>query len=386
MGTKPTVTFKYKSTDTQNPPYTLTSGYIQRVDWSIGRQNITDNYSGAGCNVYGRDISVITGANAPAIGDQVEVQILDPSSSPNQGPAFYGFISDIKRIYGQIANLDTWQITIEGPIGRSGRNTMSYSTLAGDNTSLIANAIVNQNGTLFDGGGGGMATVSTQTLEGQVPDLLNVWQSTEQGYIQEAFGYVTVSAGPPVVKTWVPQARLYPRYGGTYTTISYNFADDGTSYDGVAAVKFTEIEFLTAAQNYGSKVVVQSDGLADQSSGTGTYVQTVSTISQTTSVAANTAGYLKVILDNNATVPYRLSFSGATNPTTGVPSTAAMAIKQWCRIKFRGNEYFTVIEGADFSATPTDYNIDLYFSSSLQNAFFTLDSVVAGVLNTNKLG
>lgn len=389
MATKPTAAFAYKKTRNQRPAYNLTDGYIQRVDWTLGRQNITDNYSAGTCTVYGRDITAITGANPPALGDEARVTVTDPANSGNAAE-FYGFISDIRRIYGQTANMDTWEITVEGAYGRIGRDTATVTTTAGASTSAMADSIVTATGSLATNQSttGWGSTTSAQTITGQPTDAIDTLLATEQGFMVDGYVLVVTAVGPPLLTIWAPACWLNSRGAAQSTTIYLNLADDGTTYQSQTAYKFREIEFLSAAQNYGTKVTVQADGFADQTSGTGTYVQTVATINGSATEAANLAGYIKTSLDISTTIPYRVTYDGSTNPTASFPLTAATyaAIKRYVRIKFRGTEYFGRIEGLTLSADASNYQVNLFLSSNLQNAFLTLDSPYNGLLDTNKLG
>lgn len=382
MATKPTVTLEWKETRTTTPATALATGYIQRVNWNLGRTNVTDSFTGGTCSIMGRDISVITAAGAPQIGYEAKVTISDNSTSPATTASFLGFISDIRRIYGITANYDTWEITVEGTLGRVGRQTGSITNSAGDTTYQMFGKIETASDglvktptpTSFVG------QVSAGTISGQVSDMVDLLMSTEQGYLQEA--------GASGLGPWAPAVQIIGRATTTAIIITANLADDGSTYQSQTAYKYNEIEFLSAAQNYGTKVTVQATGLADQSAGTGTYVQTIQTVNYTTTQAADIAGYLKTILDLSATVPYRVSFNGATNPTASFPLSLADygSINKWLRIKFRSTEYFVNTIGLDITATPNDYQINLYLVSNRAYAFFVLDSPYLGVLDTNKLG
>ena len=154
--------------------------------------------------------------------------------------------------------------------------------------------------------------------------------------------------------------------------------------------RYTEIEFLSAAYNLGTKVTVQADGLAEQSSGSGLYAQTVSTINETTSQAADLAGYLKTKFEVSSQVPYALRFSGA-NQTYAYDLALAAADQtangQAIVVYFRGLTYNCVIEGLQFDVSPqAGWSCTLNLSSSLQNAFLKLDNPIFGTLDNNKLG
>jgi hypothetical protein len=56
------------------------------------------------------------------------------------------------------------------------------------------------------------------------------------------------------------------------------------------------------------------------------------------------------------------------------------------KIYFRGDTYFTVIEGVQIDATPEQTRITLFMSGQDNNAYLILDNTVYGTLDNNKLG
>ncbi len=376
MATKPTATAVY----TSNVVTGLTSlANITRVDWSIGRQNITDQWASGTCRVYGRGNVVNPGGVQPTIGFQMRVRVTDGSNEAN----FYGWIQDVRQIYGIKTNLDTYEITLEGTFAVSGRNTGTITTVAGASTQNMLTSIraTYYGGDTFDMGGWG-STTSAQTYTGQIADAFTDLLETEQGVMKETGEDIPFL--PPTIKATV---EIYGRNAtGLYQLGSNVFADDGSVYNSITGWKYSDIEFLSQAANYGSKVVVQAAGFADQSSGTGTYAQTFSTINGSATEAANLAGYIKTQLNLAGTVPYRLSFSGASNTASTVFLADRTRIKESCWIKFRGTAYTAVIEGIEFSADASNWECTWYLSSSLANAFLKLDNPILGTLDTNKLG
>lgn len=379
MGTKPTITVLYKTSKTDTAPTTLNTSTVQHVSWSIGKRLFTDDYSGGTCRIMGRDISVIS---ALAIGYEVKVTTADPSTGG--GAVFYGYIADIRKLYGIKAAYDTWELTIDSPWSRAARATGSINTTAGQSTGqIISNLTGIDTGTTITGGGNSATTISTQTLSGQISDTMNVYLRTEQGWANERYTNVTVGMST----VWTPSINFYDRNANLNGTFSgLNFADDNSTYLTVAATKYNQIEFLSAAMNYSTQVVVQATGLADQSAGTGTYVYTIPTINQTTSGAADIAGYVKTMLDINQSFPFSITFDGASVTTNAMFAADPIIMGQYCRIMFRGTEYLTSILGAEITANPSDYSITLYLVSNAQYAWLTLDSTSLGIIGTNKLG
>lgn len=376
MSTKPFVTVNYKADGYIG---LLTLSNVARVDWNVGRSNITDQWSAGTCTVFGRG-AILGGGFPPTIGREMRVQVQDAGSTAT----FYGLISDVRQIYGIVSTMDTYEVRIEGTYAALARNYGTVTTTAGASTSSMADSIRNTlPSTVGVNGGGWGSTTSAQTYTGQNSDPLDVLMATEQGAVVE-YGEDQPWLTPV---SFINKITLYGRNASALYQLGFNvMSDTGTSVYGVTPYKYSEIEFLSAAQNYGTKVVVNASGLAEQSSGTGNYVQAINTINSSTSEAANVAGYVKTQLDISQSVPVRLSFSGAGNSNNSVFLANTNQVKQACAIVFRGTTYDAVIEGLSFTADPANWECSWILSSSLQNAFLRLNDTIFGTLDDNKLG
>lgn len=374
MATKPTVTVNYKADGYIG---LLSASNVQRVDWNVGRSNITDPYSSGTCSVYGRG-NILSSGFPPAIGKDIRVKVKDGATEAN----FYGVISDVRQIYGIRTTMDTYEIHIDGSYAQLARNVSSITTTAGASTSSLATSIIATLPTSVGVNNGGWgSTTSAQTYTGQNSDPLDVLMATEQGVVVE-YGEDQNWLTPV---SFITILNLYGRNAtALYSVGSNTLTDDKTTYP--SEYQYSEIEFLSAAQNYGTKVIVNANGLASQSSGTGNYVQSVETINSTTSEAANLAGYIKTQLDLSQTVPVRVSFSGASNTSSTIFLANTNQIKQACTIRFRGQTYTAIIEGLSFSADASNWECNWILSSSLANAFLKLDNTSLGIIGTNKLG
>lgn len=351
-------------------PYHHQLSDVTGVSFFTGRRAVTDQWQGSSCVVYGRNPEDQDGQ--PEIGQSVAIEWDGPE-------IFYGIVRDWRVIYGVTPAYDTWELTLESGWAAAGRSTPSTPPFvnAGNPTYSLANNIVSVapvNALLVDYTGGVSAWGSHCSAQSYtlVSDALTALMETEQGAVRD-WGQ-TLSNVP---RAWT---TLYGRNSTALYSQTLTFADDGT------ADPYTEIEFLSAAYNYGTKVVVNADGLAAQVAGTGDYSQTFSTITYTTSEAANLAAYMLTEFDLATAVPSTLTTTGAQCGSAAETFVAADLVKQQLQVVFRGNTYDCVIEGISFTANPTNWSVTYNLSSSLQNAFLRLDDPVFGTLDNNRLG
>lgn len=353
---------------------------ITGVSYNLGRANFTDQYSGGSCTVYGKNPADIP--YPPEIGQKVFVGY---GGAPGSGlGCFYGYVQNWRVIYGIKPAYDTWELTIETGLGYGGRKTGTVTTVAGASTSDMADSIKTQIGTTaFTNGGGWGSTTSAQTLTGQIANPMNLLMQTEQGAWWET-GFYNGAVYPPVFS---PMLYAYGRNATQLYQNTGTFTDTGSALD---QYRYQEIEFLSAAYNYGSKVTVQASGFSDQSSGTGDYTQTFTTINGSSSEAANLAGYIKSELDLATAIPYSITFtlanqSGYANDAFGVLCLPPV-IKSLITVNFRGNTYSAVIEGISVNITPSGWLCTYTLSSNLNNAWLRLNNATLGRLDYNRLG
>lgn len=353
--------------------YTAPNGTVTSVSWNTGRQNITDQWSGSTATVYGRLPSSLT--YSPQIGQRVRIQVYTGSSS--YVAAFWGYVSDYRVIYGWTSAYDTWEMTLETGYGLAGRQVSTVSSSAGALTNAFVDTIVAAMPTNSMKNAGGFSTnTSAQTYTSQITAAINAALFTDCGFMVDSVYTSAPDFWPATYLNGHQNMGLGD--GGTYTDVST---------DPTSSARYQNIEFQSSAYNYGQKVVVQASGLADQSSGSGTYAQTVQTINYTTAQAADVAGYLQAEFNYSATVPFSLTFVGASNSDyTVIRLGNAAQIGTAATVKFRGTTYQCIVQGLRFSANATDYQVTLYLSSSLQNAFLRLDNTVFGTLDNNRLG
>ena len=349
---------------------------VQSVSWNRGREWATDPYAPASCVIRSRNISAWT--TTPKIGDLIGVS--------NDGVTnFGGFIKDVQIEYGIVSNLDTAIITCEGPLSRWGRRQFNNRSLAQAKTltqlSTLAtatglNASTSTNGT-------GLSTASAQTYTGNGLDLLNEVIMTEIGHVSET----SVVGG-----TYQPYTVLYPR---NYDTVAgYSFADTGATN----TIKYNQIEFTSAAENYYTEVTINPLGLATQQAGSGNYGLTQNSVDATTGQALSHAQYLVSQYDSTTSTPHALTCdyesqaSFSQNEFRDMISDTVSFSGALFTLVFRGNTYSVVLEGLQVDADTSSTRARFTFSAFDNNNYLILNNAVFGTLGTsgtypgNKLG
>jgi hypothetical protein len=272
--------------------------------------------------------------------------------------------------------LDTAIITCEGPLSRWGRRQFNNRSLAQAKTltqlSTLAtatglNASTSTNGT-------GLSTASAQTYTGNGLDLLNEVIMTEIGHVSET----SVVGG-----TYQPYTVLYPR---NYDTVAgYSFADTGATN----TIKYNQIEFTSAAENYYTEVTINPLGLATQQAGSGNYGLTQNSVDATTGQALSHAQYLVSQYDSTTSTPHALTCdyesqaSFSQNEFRDMISDTVSFSGALFTLVFRGNTYSVVLEGLQVDADTSSTQARFTFSAFDNNNYLILNSAVFGTLGTN---
>lgn len=358
---------------------------IQSVSYSLGRRWATDPYGAGTCTIVCRDPSSWT-APKPAMGRECYVYSTDQVWS-----GFAGKISDVQIVYGITSDLDYAQITVEGVLADVGRNTLTSEVFTQKNTGDYAYDIA----TLCDVAAKndtGLSIASAQTYSGNALDLLNEVMFTESGRLAEV--YNAGGFGESAL-------RILNRnsIGNGYGTI-YELSDVAADWT-AGQIKYNDLQFKSAAENYYTKATVAGAGIAKQSSGTGKRVLYLETLDYDTTQASNHAQYLKELYAKQTITPYAVSFDYLSQPATsqsafllclqnvqvfGTTPRYRSPISGRMVLKFRGSTYNTIIEGFDVDADPENTRITFYFSSDELNNVLLLDDTVYGLLDTGQLG
>lgn len=353
---------------------------IQSVSYNLGRVWQTDPYGGSVLEIRSRNIAAWT--TAPKIGDMIYV-------SPSVGTAFSGYIKDVQIQYGIVASMDEAIITVETVLGLLGRTQLTAQALTQKGTLVQAEdaAIAAGVGNNVDPIGTGYSTASAQTYTGNVLDLINNLMTTEIGHVIE------MSGKKAAIGNSLPLARLLPR--NYDQTVGFTFSDNPSAS---TQLKYEAISFTSAAQNYYTKATIQPEFVATQSSGSGVYQLTQSSLDYSTGQALSHAQYLVNQYNSTTSQPFSITASysnqgtDATRQSTFVSLLGGNLSGSLQLLTFRSVNYFVIIEGVSVTADTSDTAITLTFSSYDNNNYLILDNAVFGTLGTsgtypgNKLG
>jgi hypothetical protein len=346
---------------------------IQNVTIQKGRAQVTDPFKASTATITGRDVAALPTIE---IGGEIEISV-DESAYLFPVQMFYGVVADIQITYGQVPAMDTWTIYCEDALATAGRSltTDSFSWSAGI-AAYTAGAQVMTNAfsgaVTLAGGAFSSSTVSAQSKPNtNVLQLLNELAATEQGYI--------VSQQPNAIK-WINRAEYITNpLVGDFT--------DGSMATVNPTGKFNDVTFRSQADSFFDKVVIEPDGLAAQSSGTGSRVYTVKTYDETTTQAKNLADYTLATLQVQQSVPSTisaLSESQTTNLVIECFLSAGLGFR--AGLILRGVFYDLFLEGATVTATPDQTRFTYNVVSADALNFFILDSSAYGRLDADKLG
>lgn len=361
---------------------------VQSVSVSAGREWLTDPYNPSSCIIQSRNISAWT--TIPVVGNMITVQQTNSTSNF----AFGGFIKDVKINYGMVSNMDTATITCEGPLAFWGRRQFTSLAITQTNTVQQADniafptALYNYTNPSTNNG---LSIASAQTYSGNGLDILNELCMTEMGHIAE----VTGLAGWISLSNYAPFINFYRR--NSDVTANYTFSDNPAS---ASELYYDAIEFTSATQNYYTSATIQPLGLATQTSGSGDYSITQTSLDYTTGQALSHAQYIVSQFNSTVSKPvglsanYSIQGSNATRLTqfANFMADSASASGSLIKIVFRGSTYYAIIEGVSRIIDPAETAITLTLSSQDNNNYLILNNAVFGTLGTsgtypgNKLG
>jgi hypothetical protein len=270
-----------------------------------------------------------------------------------------------------------WTIYCEDALATAGRSftTDSFSWSAGI-TAYTAGSQVMTNAfsgsVVLAGNPTSTSTLSAQSKpDTNVLQLLNELAATEQGYMS--------SQQPSSIK-WINRADYI-------TNALLGDFTDGSLVTVNTAAPYNDVSFRSQADSFFDKVIVEPDGLAPQSAGTGSRVYTVKTYDQTTTQAKNLADYILATLQVQQSVPSTISAISEVQ-TNNLVVTCFVQTAQGARVGLilRGVAYNLFLEGATVTATPEQTRFTFNVVSSDALAFFILDDVSFGRLDADKLG
>lgn len=341
-------------------PGTLISD-VQNLSLRWGRAKLTDSFSATTAVISGRRPDLLP---TVSVGDGVNVAVYDPVFGGGYAGGFR--VQDYRVIYGRTPSEDRWEIYCEDAIADLGRSYITTSFTAGQGTITALSTVLTAAG-VSNFGSGGSSKVSAQSFTNQnALDIANKLLRTEQGAIYQG----------GVGELNMVSRAIRPQF-------VYTFTDGSTAASGF---EYQQLEFTGIAENYSTKIVVEPDGLAAQTAGTGTRVTTFDTYDQTTTQAANLALYIDGLLGYAEDAPSTLTFIGKTLTSSGPLQYVGVAQLYGLTIIFRTNTYYATIYGGTMSVTPDDVRVTFNLIGADMNNYFTLNSPAFGILDQNRLG
>jgi hypothetical protein len=343
---------------------------VQALTVNYGRTQPTDDFPAGQISISGILPDSLP-SNFRSIGALVQLKLYQNNATLLT--TFYCRTRSLSRTYGTKPNLDTWTFNGLGDIGRMAEQqlTNSFTTTAGNNTTqelsdLLASYGIGNSYIAGDS----FISGTTFTTSTYLNDIAQTLIRTEQGRLID----VITSNGINIL------SRSYAVSG---TALAY-FNDLSLGTFGDFDVPYTSVEFLNTGEYKASTVVVEPDGLADQVSGSGRPVLNFASLDQTTSQAANLAGYIKNTLDLNVVRP--LSVTVLADAQINNTAVFALYPSALVRLILRGTSYDCVVEGVSIQANPSATQFTYHLSSADAYKFLRLNDAVFGKLDQNRLG
>lgn len=350
---------------------------MQTLTLNTGRRQLTDTFKAGTATITGRNLSTLPNVT---IGQPMDIEY-------DQGTGVYalwwsGYVSDLQKSYGFTTAEDQWTLYCEDSLAAMGRaSTRSgFSWSAGITTYDAASFAANDASVTVSPGFGSFArsTVSAQSVPNtNLLTLLNTLAATEQARIVQGRDGGSGVPGPYV--EFLGRDRPFNALNNVFT--------DNTVATALPKLFYNRVEFLSQADSYYDVVIVEPEGLAAQTEGSGDRVYTLATYDQTTTQADNLASYLVNLLSGNTSVPFSVSLTGETqvnNQAIEIAPFASYGVV--AQVILRGSTYNVTIEGATVSADPSQSRITFYLAPASLTIPFILDSATQGVLDTNRLG
>jgi hypothetical protein len=340
-----------------------------------GRQQVQDPFKAGTATITGLNISTVSGLN---IGDTLTIKVVAINGSPVSTTIFNGLIANITADYGFTPEEDRWTIEADDALAAAGRAYTSNSFGAGVTTAIAAT--LSSSGT-FVGVVEPYPTtaasrVSAQTFNNNnLLDIINQLIATEQGRL--------VASDPLTI-------LFYNRNTQNLFGTLCNFTD-GSVASALPALKYQQIVFRSRAESFFTRTIVEPEGLAAQTAGTGQRTFTMQSYDQTTSQASDLAGYVLATLDVSQDAPSTISYIAENQDSSVVliglnAATETLGAQRSLLVTLRGAQYACFVEGSTISADPAQTRFTLNLSSSEASVGLVLDDPILGVLDSSKLG
>jgi hypothetical protein len=355
----------------------------QEMTWNWGKRTLTEPKSSSQATIVGR-----LGTSFPSIkiGQLMQFKIDDTVKGGTV--VFGGQLADLKIDYGIVQNLDTYEISIEGPWARAGRYIDDFVLTAGDTT---AEAWENYTETLPPVGQDGIflfaftsntftpaasvgTKVSAYTENTSLANVLQLIADTEVGRIVEKQLHDSTDQDLDLqLRQNLQQLPI-----STFTDVPANW---GTAY------QYDKLDFRALSDAYADRVEIDPVALPIAAAGSGTRTQRFATVDQTTQQAQDHAEYVLNLLDALGEVPYSIRAQAINQTEDDLIDYFSQVINGYkIDVVFRGTTYAAIVEGGQCRATPDNVVGTLFLSGQDQNAYLILDDTTFGKLDENKLG
>jgi hypothetical protein len=355
----------------------------QEMTWNWGKRTLTEPKSSSQATIVGR-----LGTSFPSIkiGQLMQFKIDDTVKGGTV--VFGGQLADLKIDYGIVQNLDTYEISIEGPWARAGRYIDDFVLTAGDTT---AEAWENYTETLPPVGQDGIflfsftsnvftppasvgTKVSAYTENTSLANVLQLIADTEVGRIVEKQLHDSTDQDLDLqLRQNLQQLPI-----STFTDVPANW---GTAY------QYDKLDFRALSDAYADRVEIDPVALPIAAAGSGTRTQRFASVDQTTQQAQDHAEYVLNLLDALGEVPYSIRAQAINQTEDDLIDYFSQVINGYkIDVVFRGTTYAAIVEGGQCRATPDNVVGTLFLSGQDQNAYLILDDTTFGKLDENKLG
>jgi hypothetical protein len=357
----------------------------QEITWNWGKRTLTEPKSSSQAKITGR-----LGTSFPSIkiGQLMQFQIVDTVKGGTV--VFGGQLADLKIDYGMVQNLDTYEITIEGPWARAGRYIDDFALVSGNSTAQAWDTFTE---TLPPAGQDGVfsftftqnapaptpadattSKVSAYSENTSLANVLSLIADTEVGRIVEKQLHDSTDQDLDLqLRQNLQQLPI-----STFTDVP---ADWGSAY------QYERLDFRALSDAYADRVEIDPTALPIAAAGAGTRTQRFTSVDQTSLQAQAHAEYVLNLLAALGEVPYSIRAQALTQTEDDLIDYFSQVVNGYkIDVVFRGVTYAAIVEGGQCRATPDNVVGTLFLSGQDQNAYLVLNDATFGKLDENKLG
>jgi hypothetical protein len=342
---------------------------VQSIQMSYGRRLASDSLKGSTITVTGRNPNLL-----PTLVQGTYAKL------ETTGFSYQCYLADLQINYGFVPQEDTWTIVFEDALGVAAKINKTKSIASGSLSAFALSNLAFPEGptpNVFispDPNINGVARMSAISMtNANLLTTFNQIMNTEQGLLYGGF------PSSVFLRKLLFFDNRTRRRGP-----EAEFTDSTPQVPAIAAT-FDGITFAGLQQTYWDKVIVEPEGLAAQTAGTGSTTYVIDTYDETTTQAATTAQF---ILDNSSpdtSGPVELTCLAEDQTTDAALNVAQVG--RAMNIKLRTGEYTCEVLGGVITANPESTRFTYYLKLREGSSFnFTLESIYYGVLDQDKLG